>query len=210
MLDNNMISSIDNFPIIPSLETLSINNNSLSGLSSFIMTCQSKYPNIKSINTNRNPMNPSLSNKVDYENYREIIRKGLKTLVELDGLKITEPVQIKPVEAAKPKASLSNFFSSTKSESTSKRESIRVESKQDMPVQQQPQQQQQVAKPQKKNLMFSVDETEELDGTDYVNQHKQKPTIMYSERILKKSDNLTKFNRKNHSEGNKHILNSDL
>ena len=33
---------------------------------------------------------------------------------------------------------------------------------------------------------------------------------MINEKILKKSDNMTKFNRKNKSEGNKHILNSDL
>ena len=33
---------------------------------------------------------------------------------------------------------------------------------------------------------------------------------MVNEKILKKSDNMTKFNRKNKSEGNKHILNADL
>ncbi len=33
---------------------------------------------------------------------------------------------------------------------------------------------------------------------------------MYNEKIFRKSDNMTNFNRKNRSEGNKHILNSDL
>ena len=33
---------------------------------------------------------------------------------------------------------------------------------------------------------------------------------MVNMKILQKSDNMTKFNRKNRSEGNKHILNSHL
>ena len=47
----------------------------------------------------------------------------------------------------------------------------------------------------------------QIDGTAYVKSLKKNSCIMYNEKIFKKSDNLTKFNRKNHSEGNKHILN---
>lgn len=39
---------------------------------------------------------------------------------------------------------------------------------------------------------------------------KKPSSITYSQRMLKKADNLTKFNRKNHSEGNKHITNHEL
>ena len=47
----------------------------------------------------------------------------------------------------------------------------------------------------------------QIDGTAYVKSLKKNSCIMYNEKIFRKSDNLTKFNRKNHSEGNKHILN---
>lgn len=43
-----------------------------------------------------------------------------------------------------------------------------------------------------------------------LDQRRKKSIIMVNEKILKKSDNMTKFNRKNKSEGNKHILNSEL
>lgn len=39
---------------------------------------------------------------------------------------------------------------------------------------------------------------------------KRQCSISFSQKILKKAENLTKFNKKNHSEGNKHITNSDL
>ena len=39
---------------------------------------------------------------------------------------------------------------------------------------------------------------------------KRHSSITFSQRMLKKADNLTKFNRKNHSEGNKHITNDCL
>jgi hypothetical protein len=69
----------------------------------------------------------------------------------------------------------------------------------------------------KKANLFDEDNlqpiTEEIDGNDlnsYIKLKKRQSTITYSQRMLKKADNLTKFNRKNHSEGNKHITNSDL
>ncbi len=61
-----------------------------------------------------------------------------------------------------------------------------------------------------KRQMFVIDESGELDGTEFVNSKKKKSLIMFNEKIFKKSDNMTNFNRKNRSEGNKHILNSDL
>ena len=45
---------------------------------------------------------------------------------------------------------------------------------------------------------------------EFVKIKKRQSSITYSQRMLKKADNLTKFNRKNHSEGNKHITNNDL
>lgn len=71
----------------------------------------------------------------------------------------------------------------------------------------------------KKANIFDIEDntleniTEEIDENDlnsYIKLKKRQSTITYSQRMLKKADNLTKFNRKNHSEGNKHITNSDL
>ena len=58
--------------------------------------------------------------------------------------------------------------------------------------------------------IFTVDESAEIDATEFVLEKKKKSIIMYNEKILKKSDNMVRFNRKNHSEGNKHILNKEL
>ena len=58
-----------------------------------------------------------------------------------------------------------------------------------------------------------VNDLENIDDNDLLNiikKKKRESTITYSQRALKKADNLTKFNRKNHSEGNKHISNNDL
>ena len=55
-----------------------------------------------------------------------------------------------------------------------------------------------------------IDEMDENDLQSIIKQNKRHSTISYSQKILKKANNLTKFNKKNNSEGNKHILNSDL
>ena len=51
---------------------------------------------------------------------------------------------------------------------------------------------------------------EENELNNLIVQKKRHSTITFSQRMLKKADNLTKFNRKNHSEGNKHITNDYL
>jgi hypothetical protein len=61
-----------------------------------------------------------------------------------------------------------------------------------------------------KRQFFDIDESAEIDGTEFVLANKKKSQVFFSEKILKKSDNMTKFNRKNRSEGNKHILNAEL
>jgi hypothetical protein len=53
-------------------------------------------------------------------------------------------------------------------------------------------------------------ELDENEINNLIKQKKRQCTITFSQRMLKKADNLTNFNRKNHSEGNKHITNNDL
>lgn len=43
-----------------------------------------------------------------------------------------------------------------------------------------------------------------------VKNKKRQCSIALSAKMLKKAENLTRFTKKNHSEGNKHITNNDL
>ena len=61
-----------------------------------------------------------------------------------------------------------------------------------------------------KKPIYVIDESGEIDGNVFVKSLKKKSSIVVNMKILQKSDNMTKFNRKNKSEGNKHILNEHL
>ena len=61
-----------------------------------------------------------------------------------------------------------------------------------------------------KKPLYVIDESEQIDGVSFVKSLKKKSSIMVNMKILQKSDNMTNFNRKNKSEGNKHILNENL
>ena len=65
-----------------------------------------------------------------------------------------------------------------------------------------------------KNNKYQLEENDKVDDLEKLNniilQKKRQCSISFSQRMLKKADNLTKFNKKNHSEGNKHITNADL
>lgn len=84
-----MISSINNFPSISSLKTLSISNNNLNDLSSFITSAKTKYPTLNSLNTFRNPMNPGVNQAQQYSQYKSYIRQ-IGKLTELDGMNIND------------------------------------------------------------------------------------------------------------------------
>ena len=85
-----MISSINNFPSIASLQTLSITNNNINDLSSFINSARAKYPNLKSINTFKNPMSPGIGNPTGYNQYKTYIRLIGRLITEIDGMNIND------------------------------------------------------------------------------------------------------------------------
>lgn len=63
----------------------------------------------------------------------------------------------------------------------------------------------------KNEIEEEQDKVEDLEKLNFIlNQKKRQCSIAFSQRMLKKADNLIKFNKKNHSEGNKHITNADL
>jgi hypothetical protein len=271
-----MISSINNFPSISSLKTLSISNNNLNDLSSFITSAKTKYPTLTSLNTFRNPMNPGVNQAQQYSQYKSYIRQ-IGKLTELDGMNINDNSFMSQQQQPKrdlfgtstgsqPKRDLFgtssstnasqttnkvNFFDSTPAANTTMSTNMnanmntnpayasqnvsQAQNKPKMgmfdaasnPAQTMPKTtnmsnmfasnpapSQSVSSGNNglifKRHFYAIDESEEYDGTEFVKSKKKKSIIMVNEKILKKSDNMTKFNRKNKSEGNKHILNSDL
>ena len=278
-----MISSINNFPSIASLKTLSISNNNLNNLSIFITTARTKYPSLTSLNTFRNPMNPGVGQASSYSQYKNYM-KQLGKLTELDGMNINDNSFMNQQQQPKqdlfgtstgtqPKRDLFgttsnptpiqntnkvNFFDSAPSTNTNMNTNMNTNqvfqstnptmnanyqnqskpkmgmfdtpsstlSKQN--ISQSTNMATMFASPNPNNVIkpvssgnnasglifkrqfFVIDESAEIDGSEFVNSKKKKSLIMVNEKILKKSDNMTKFNRKNKSEGNKHILNSEL
>ena len=259
ILDNNIITSINNFPAIPSLQTLSLSNNGINDLPSFFYGVKMKFPNLRSLNTFKNPMNPGMMNPVNYNQYK-MYMKQIGNITELDGMNINDNSYMNQgQQSSQPKRDL--FGTSGNANMMARNQPQKVDffgdNQNNNPVFNSPTQNVNMnmtqAAPQKQkmsmfdnmptrtqkplnsnNMMFSnnnksinystsinngktyqrqyyiIDESEELDGTEFVNSKKKKSLIMFNEKIFKKSDNMTNFNRKNRSEGNKHILNQDL
>jgi hypothetical protein len=290
-----MISSIQNFPSISSLETLSITNNNINDLTTFINSARTKYPQLKSLNTFKNPMNPGMGQPQAYSQYKSYM-KQIGRITELDGMNINDTSFMNQQQQPKrdlfgtstgsqPKRDLFgttstttkvNFFDTTPANNNiSQSTNMAMNNNQNNTASytsnnmfastnptvtyNNPQTTQSKPKPKMsmfdsvapaqtnmsnmfantnsnadggkmvvssdiygtgsgastsghvfKRQFFVIDESAEIDGSEFVNSKKKKSLIMVNEKILKKSDNMTKFNRKNKSEGNKHILNSDL
>jgi hypothetical protein len=128
-------------------------------------------------------MNPGFSNQEEYFKYRDVLKKA-KSIGVLDGIDINDTSSFESPEKQK-KINLFNF-----SDENSKNQ---ISNNNNNPY-----------------LEPIAEENDENDLNNIIKMKKRQSTITYSQRMLKKADNLTKFNRKNHSEGNKHITNNDL
>jgi hypothetical protein len=250
ILDNNMIENINNFPSIPSLLTLSMTNNGLHDLISFINAAKIKFPRLRSVNVFKNPMHPGMMDTQNYSQFKNYMR-SITTLTELDGMNINDnSFMNQQGQQTNQKRDLfgtsNNISQSTnpsqrvdffgnQSQTTVKNPATnpapqrkKVGMFDNMPNPSPKTLSQSVMVPSMntrnddtfnlnvnngkvyKRLMFVIDESGEYDGTEFVLSKKKKSTIMINEKIFRKSDNMTNFNRKNRSEGNKHILNKDL
>lgn len=85
ILDNNEFFSLEGFPKIPSLETLSVNANQFPDVSLFIDEVAAKFPNVMHISTMKNPMNPIFESESKYESYKSKFLNKLSELRNLDG-----------------------------------------------------------------------------------------------------------------------------
>lgn len=144
-------------------------------------------------------MNPGFQRYNDYIKYRNILKSKLKYLEYLDGIGVNDTASL---NSYKPKASDVNLVTgNNKNFNNTKLTTI----EEDM--------QYSSFNNQNKNKNYNTNnnENDELEDLNkLITMKKRHSSITFSQRMLRKADNLTKFNRKNHSEGNKHITNDYL
>lgn len=135
-------------------------------------------------------MNPGFEKYEEYTKYKIILKK-IKTIEKLDGVDINDNLDIFNKKTQGASTAIPNLFSF---DDNSNPLSNNI----------------QVTGGFNRNVA-SIDEMDEQDIlNNLIKQKRRQSTITFSQRMLKKADNLIKFNRKNHSEGNKHITNNDL
>jgi hypothetical protein len=155
-------------------------------------------------------MNPGIENYEEYLKYRGILKK-IRTLKFLDGLDIYDDKNLESLRNRKGNITLSTDQKAAKrnlfdfgDENFNNKAKYNVDNN--------------ITNNENNNFNIGntsnyMEQSNKIDENDIMNiikSKKRQSTITYSQRMLKKADNLTKFNRKNHSEGNKHITNNDL
>lgn len=152
------------------------------------------------LNTLLNPMNPSFQKYNEYMKYRNIIKSKLKYLEFLDGININDSMSL---SSYKPKSSDVQLNTNVNNKGyNTKLYPIDEEG------------QNNIMGNNKNSLQSKYNiENEDIEENGInalATMKKRHSSITFSQRMLRKADNLTKFNRKNHSEGNKHITNDYL
>jgi Leucine-rich repeat (LRR) protein len=66
ILDHNNITSMNSFPVLAKLETLSLSYNGIRVLDNFLVNLSQKFPQLKHLNVMKNPMNPMFDSEEKY------------------------------------------------------------------------------------------------------------------------------------------------
>lgn len=101
--DYNSFSSLDSFPSLSQLESLSMNHNQLADMTEVLSNISTKFPNLEHLIIFNNPCNSSIHpdpQNVEFCNYRLRIINRLKRLQSLDGLPVTNAERISAMELA--------------------------------------------------------------------------------------------------------------
>lgn len=85
MLDRNRITSLASLPYLNNLETLSLTNNGVRDLSTFLVNISQKCPKLKNLNVMKNPINPMFDSEEKYAEFKATVRVWLPGLMYLDG-----------------------------------------------------------------------------------------------------------------------------
>jgi len=92
VLDNNLLTSRQNFPVIPTLETLWVNNNKIDDIETFLTVVSKSFPNLTYLSLLKNPACPNFfngKNQDDYKRYRLYVIHRQKSLKFLDSAPVT-------------------------------------------------------------------------------------------------------------------------
>jgi len=101
--DYNSFSSLDSFPSLNQLESLSMNHNQMTDMTEVLSNISTKFPNLEHLIIFHNPFNSSIlpdPQNPEFCNYRFRIINRLKRLQSLDGLPVTNAERISAMELA--------------------------------------------------------------------------------------------------------------
>ena len=91
--DSNDLESEQEFPLIPSLNTLCVNDNDISDIEHFLDVINKSFPNLTYLSMLKNPACPNYfigKDQEDYQRYRYYVLHKLKNLKFLDSTPVSE------------------------------------------------------------------------------------------------------------------------
>ncbi len=94
ILDHNNITTLNSFPSLPRLETLSLSYNAIRVLDNFLVNVSTKFPSIKHINLLKNPMNPMFEDEDKYAQFRATVKIWIPQLQTLDGTDFSQNMEV--------------------------------------------------------------------------------------------------------------------
>lgn len=112
IIDNNNFYTLEAFPKLPNLETLSVNNNKFPDARQFLEEVAYKFPNLMHLSTMKNDMNPLFQSEEKYERYKALFANKLLKLRNLDGfdLELEKIVERQSPASAKSKGEDSTAY----------------------------------------------------------------------------------------------------
>lgn len=120
VLDHNELISMQEFPTIPTLETLWVNANNIESLDVFLDGIQHAFPNLNYLSMLKNPCCPNYfvgKDNATYQKYRYSVLARIPGLKFLDASPITaeERVEAQKIAAATARPESSQYGRSTDS-----------------------------------------------------------------------------------------------
>ena len=85
LLDHNNLTSLQSFPTLPRLETLSLSYNGIRGQDTLLLSISQKFPTPKNLNLMKNPVNPMFDSEEKYAEFRATVKIWIPSLQTLDG-----------------------------------------------------------------------------------------------------------------------------
>eukprot|EP00164_Ancoracysta_twista_P003576 GFYU01004775.1.p1 GENE.GFYU01004775.1~~GFYU01004775.1.p1 ORF type:complete len:229 (+),score=74.00 GFYU01004775.1:100-786(+) len=104
ILDKNGLQDLSACPIVPSVQTLWVNNNDINDLDKFLATLTDKFPNVHYLSMFNNPAAPDPfagKDADDYKRYRYFVISKVRSLKFLDSAGITDEERVEAYRVGK-------------------------------------------------------------------------------------------------------------